>query len=309
MKYQRQTDISDQHYSDFLSPKWWPTWIAIILILILGHMPNFIRVSLGCFFGILLFLFAGRRRKIAKTNIWLTHTQWSRFRRYKLLFSAFISSGLAVTETARAWSSLPPEQYRVKISGQENIERAKQEGHGIIMLGGHFTPADIVGSMLAQDVGFHQVQRKHDNPLFNLFITRARSRYALSSIARLDLKQMVRTLREPGNVMWYAPDQDFGYKGTVFTSFLGVQTATVTATSKLARMANAKVIPIDYQRVGLSHYKAELHPPLPIPGESPEADAAIISDWIASRVQEHPHDYLWLHRRFKTRPAGEASIY
>lgn len=309
MKYQRQTDISNQAYSDFIGPKWWPTWAAISLILVLGRLPGFLRVALGYVFGVLFFIFAKRRKRVAKVNIWLTHKEESTKYRYKLLYSAFISAGLAVTETARAWSSRTPDLKNIEIAGQENIEKARKEGHGVIMLGGHFAPVDIVGSMLSKKVGFHQVQRKHDNPLFNLFITRARNRYSLTSIARLDLKQMVRTLREPGNVMWYAPDQDFGHKGTVFTSFLGVQTATVTATSKLAKMANAKVIPIDYQRVGLSRYKAIIHPALPIPGESPEADAEIISDWIAARVREHPDDYLWLHRRFKTRPEGEPSVY
>lgn len=308
MAYQRNSDISTESYRDYLSPKWWPTWLGIGVILFIGYLPVAMQIVLGALLG-LLSLIQGKRRRIAARNIELTHPHLSSWQRRKMLLHSFISMGRAITETARAWTPRRPDPSKLRVNGLEYVQQAHKDGYGVILMGAHFCLIDICGTLLHQLVGYSVVQRKNNNPLLNLFITKARLRYSDQLIARMDIKGMLKSLKAPESVMWYAPDQDYGGKGSVFVPFCGIPTATITATSKLAKSGNAKVIPIDYERDGYNRYKVTIFPPLDIPGESLEKDAEQINQWIESRIKVHPQDYLWVHRRFKTRPEGNPSLY
>lgn len=121
---------------------------------------------------------------------------------------------------------------------------------------------------------------------------------------------MLKVLRA-GRAIWYAPDQDYGRKQSIFVPLFGIPAATVTATSKFARLGKAKVVPFTQQRLADgSGYRLVVHPPLEdFPGVSEEADCLRINRWIEQAVRECPAQYLWAHRRFKTRPEGEPKLY
>ena len=150
--------------------------------------------------------------------------------------------------------------------------------------------------------------KKH--PLFDYVQRRGREQRLLGVIGRDDVRGMLKLLRA-GGVVWYAPDQDYGAQRSVFVPLFGVPAATVTATSKFARMGRAQVIPFTQQRLPDGQgYRLVIHPPLAdFPTDSEEADCLRVNQWIEQAISQCPEQYLWAHRRFKTRPEGEPKLY
>src|SRR5690606_29408426 len=131
-----------------------------------------------------------------------------------------------------------------------------------------------------------------------------------TAIERDDIRAMLKVLRA-GRAIWYAPDQDYGRKQSIFVPLFGVSAATVTATTKFARLGKARVVPFVQERLADgAGYRLQILPPWEdFPGESEEADCLRINRWIEQAVSQRPAQYLWAHRRFKTRPEGEPSLY
>ncbi|MGN6964667.1 LpxL/LpxP family acyltransferase, partial [Neisseria sp. P0016.S002] len=106
------------------------------------------------------------------------------------------------------------------------------------------------------------------------------------------------------------PDQDFGRNDSIFVNFFGIQTATITGLSRIAGMTKAKIIPAIPTRETDNTVTLRFHPAWDnFPTENVEADTQRMNDFIEERVREHPEQYFWLHKRFKTRPEGESSFY
>jgi Lauroyl/myristoyl acyltransferase len=154
--------------------------------------------------------------------------------------------------------------------------------------------------------------REHGNPLFDFIQRSGRERHNLDSLAveRDDVRGMLKLLRS-GRAIWYAPDQDYGAKQSIFVPLFGIPAATVTATTKFARLGKAQVIPFTQKRLeDGSGYRLVIHPPLETsPVTSEEADCLRINQWVEGVLRECPEQYLWAHRRFKSRPEGAPRLY
>ena len=128
-------------------------------------------------------------------------------------------------------------------------------------------------------------------------------------IDRRDIRQLVRLLKQ-GEVIWYAPDQDYGRKHAVYAPFFDHPAATITATTRLVRMSGAAVVPCAHYRLPDGRYEVEFGPALdPFPLGDEEQDAALINRVIEQYVRKAPEQYLWVHRRFKHQPEGKPSPY
>ncbi len=199
------------------------------------------------------------------------------------------------------------------MEGLEHLQAAQQAGQGVVLLGMHFTNLDLGGKLLCQSHPVGGLYRPHNNPVYDYMQLKGREHLAEpgSIISRDDMRQMVRRLRQ-GGVVWYAPDQDYGPRRPhVFVPFFGVPTATITATSQLMRMGRAQLIPFTHhRRADGSGYDVKVYPPLTdLPSGDETADAERINQFIEERVRACPEQYMWVHRRFKTRPEGEPSLY
>ena len=293
------------------SIRYWPTWSGIALLWCLSHLPYTWQHAIGRRIGMLFHRLAGRRRSIAAVNLSLCFPELSTSEREKILTEQFVSMGIGVMETAMSWWS--PDRrlgQLAHLDGLQHLQAALSRGKGVILLSAHFTTLEIGGRLLALQSPFHVMYREHKNAAFDRVMKSARIKHFGKAIARGDLRGVLRSLRD--NVpVWYAPDQDYGREQSVFVPFFGIPAASITATSRLARISGAAVVPFFQTRLPDARgYQLTLYPPLDnFPGESVAADIRRINKIIEARIREQPGQYLWVHRRFKTRPEGEADVY
>ncbi|HEB91973.1 MAG TPA: LpxL/LpxP family Kdo(2)-lipid IV(A) lauroyl/palmitoleoyl acyltransferase [Gammaproteobacteria bacterium] len=297
--------------SRFLAPRYWGTWTGLGLLRLLTLLPYRWQVRIGASLGGLLYRLAKRRRHIAETNIARCFPELDATAQRTLVKQTFRTAGIAIPETALAWwgkdADLAP---RVEIEGMEYLQKALKQDKGVLLLGAHFTSIEISGRLMSLFHPCYAMYRRHDNPLFEAIIKQSRETHLEGLIERRDMRKMIRTLRAK-KVVWYAPDQDFGRRSSVFASFFGIQTASLVMTSKLAKVSGAPVLPFFSQHTeGNKGYRLIIRPPLEdFPSGDDVADATRINTIIEEQVRKAPEQYLWLHRRFKTRPAGEAPFY
>ncbi len=297
----------------FLHPRFWLLWLGLGLLWLVVQLPYRVQLALGRGLGALMYRTAGARPAIAARNLELCFPQMSAAERERLLRENFASTGIAFFEMAMSWWWPKSRLARLAhIEGLEHLQQAQQEGQGVILMALHFTTLEIGAALLGQHHTIDGMYREHKNPLFDYVQRRGRERHNpdATAIEREDIRAMLKVLRA-GRAIWYAPDQDYGRKQSIFVPLFGVSAATVTATTKFARLGKARVVPFTQERlVDGSGYRLVIHPPLSdFPGESEEADCLRINQWIERAVSQHPEQYLWAHRRFKTRPEGEPRLY
>ncbi|RCV91758.1 LpxL/LpxP family Kdo(2)-lipid IV(A) lauroyl/palmitoleoyl acyltransferase [Billgrantia montanilacus] len=297
--------------SSFAHPRFWPAWLAIGCMRIGAWLPWRFKLAIGRGLGLLAWWAVPRRRHIVDTNLRLCFPELSDTQRDKLALDTFKANGIGVLETATGWCRDPRHlRHRVTFKGREHRARLEAEGRGALILGIHFSTLDLGAALHSLFFRADAVYRPHNNPLFDRFMGQARKEYFDATLDRRDLRGVVRRIKA-GHAVWYSPDQDFGSKASVFAPFFGIDAATVKLTAKIARMTDAPVIPLIFHRnPDNATYTLEYLPPLEdFPSGDEVADATRVNAVIEAAIRRHPEQYLWLHRRFKTRPEGEPTLY
>jgi len=295
-----------------VKPQYWPTAAGFFLLWLLSQTPLRFQFLLGKGIGWLLYHFSKRRRHIAQVNIDLCFPKLSKPEKESILKRTFESVGYSTIETPLSWwasdKRLAPLAH---LHGREHIDNARKTGRGILLLGAHFTCLEIGGRLLTMHIPTINMYKKHRNALFEAVMRKNRLIHLDGLIEHRNVREYIRALKR-GKICWYAPDQDFRNKGSsVFASFMGVQAATLTAAARIAKMSNAIVIPFfPKRRLDGKGYDLDILPPLEnFPTGDDERDAALVNEIIAEQVALAPDQYLWLHRRFKSRPEGEQTVY
>lgn len=297
----------------FFHPRFWGLWLGLGLLWLIVQLPYRALLGLGRALGAIMYRVAGPRRRIAARNLELCFPELSSAQRERLLKENFASTGIAFFEMAMSWWWPKARLARLAhIEGLEHLRDAQRDGQGAILMAVHFTTLEIGAALLGQAHTIDGMYREHGNALFDYVQRRGRERHNLDALAveRDDVRGMLKLLRN-GRAIWYAPDQDYGTKQSVFVPLFGIPAATVTATTKFARLGRARVIPFTQRRLeDGSGYRLVVHPPLEgFPGESEEADCLRINQWVEGVLRECPEQYLWAHRRFKSRPEGAPRLY
>ncbi|MGB5443531.1 MAG: LpxL/LpxP family Kdo(2)-lipid IV(A) lauroyl/palmitoleoyl acyltransferase [Gammaproteobacteria bacterium] len=293
------------------SIRYWPTWIGLGLLWCLSRLPYAWQTAIGRVLGNMFRRLAASRRQIAQVNFSLCFPELTDQQRRKLLADHFASLGIGIMETAMSWWATKKQlQKLVSIDGLQHLHDALQGGKGVILLSAHFTTLEIGGRLLALHAPFHVMYREHKNPVIERVMRNARTRNFDKAIQRKDLRTLLHSLKQNLPV-WYAPDQDYGSKHSIFAPFFGVQAASITATSRIARMSGAAIVPFFQTRLPDNKgYRLTLYPALQdFPGENVEQDTRRINELVEAAIREQPEQYLWVHRRFKTRPPGEDKLY
>lgn len=300
-----------QKPGNILHPRHWGVRLGIAILWLLVRLPHGAQLRLGRLLGRILYRLAAKRRRIAATNIRLCFPGLSAAEQGRLVRSAFESYGMSIFETGCAWlRGVDHLHDRAEVTGVEHIQAAQEEGRGVLIIGAHFSTIDIAGALVASYLTMDVIYRRSRNAVFDRLIRRGRGRYFGAVLDKEDMRGIIRGLRE-GHAIWYAADQNYASRHSVFAPFFGVQAATIRSTSRLVRMTGAAAVFCSHFRLeGGKRYRVDFSPVLEnFPAADETVDARRVNQLIETALADHPEQYLWLHRRFKTRPEGEPAIY
>ena len=278
-------------------------WLAHFLPLpILGRIGNAV--------GSLMYYAIPKRRKIALINLRLCMPELSEAQRVALAHQHFRAYSRSILERSLIWW-LPIPRMHDLIEVDPEVPEALMKSGPTILFCPHFVCLDV-GGVAARVMPLSTMYAKQKNQAFDDMMRYGRERYGPVRLFTREqgIKPILRALRE-GVPYYMLPDMDFGPKDAEFVPFFGVEAATLTAMGRIAAATDAKVIPLvvtflpDYKG-----YKVKFYPPLEdFPGTDMVAAARRMNAFIEDRVRETPAEYLWTHKRFKTRPPGEPSLY
>jgi Kdo2-lipid IVA lauroyltransferase/acyltransferase len=292
-------------------PRVWGAWMLIACGWLLARLPLRILVALGQAIGNLAFVVARSRRHITRVNLALCFPELDASAQQRLARDVFRHAGVSLCEQLVAWlNPRKPVARRFTVVGADHLRAAAAEGRGVLLVGAHFSCMDFASQALTQAVDIDVIYRANRNPAWEWLQVHGRQHYFDGVIERDDTRQVLRRL-QAGRAIWYAADQDYGRKHSVFAPFFGIPAATITAGARLARFNDSPVLFIRQHR-NLADLTWEVEIGAPIdgyPSGDDVADATRLNAIIEAAIRRDPAQYLWLHRRFKTRPAGEARPY
>jgi KDO2-lipid IV(A) lauroyltransferase len=268
------------------------------------------QLSIGSGLGALVGRLLGKRRRIGARNLELCLPELSPAERSRLLDRHLRALGMGLPETAMSWWATNQRLIDMaEVRGVEHLQQAQMRGRGVILVTGHFTTMELAAHILFQHAEFDAMYRPMKNRLMDAVVERARKTRGNAVFSRDDVRAMLHALKH-GHAVWFGPDQDYGRRHSVFAKFFGVTAATITSTARFADLSGAAVVPFFPQRLPDGRYLVEVFPALKdFPTGEPLTDAQRINDLIEAHVRKVPEQYLWLHRRFKTRPEGEPGLY
>lgn len=297
----------------FIHPKYWLAWLGIFTLFIISLLPYSAILTLGRILGRLAIPFAKKRYHTARRNLELCFPDLTPEQVEKKVKANFENTGIGLLEVGMTWF-WPEWRVRglVNIRGAEHLQQAIRQDKGVIFLGAHFLCLEMFGRVAGLHHPSYAVYRKNSNEVLDYWFYRGRMLNHKAMLDRKDFKGMLRALKK-GEALWYAPDHDYGkHKSNVFAPFFNMKDAnTVAGTSTLARVQNTTVIPVFLKRLpGTKGYELVFYEPLSdFPGDDVIADTTRINQQIERMISECDEQYMWLHRRFKTRPHGEPSVY
>lgn len=298
-------------YAEYISPRYWPMWLMLGIMWLVVKLPFSWQLAMGKFIGWLLYKLARKRRHIAKTNIALCFPGESQPWRDELTKSTFKSYGMALIETANAWwANMSHFSNRYELIGAEHLHKALEQNKGVLVLGVHLVTIDFAGGLLGLNESIDVIYRRHKNPLFNAAMKRNREKHFARAVDRKDVRGILRRLKQ-NRPIWYAADQDYGRKHSVFAPLFGIPAASITALNRLAKWYGTPVLMVThYRHADGKRYTVEFSDVLNnFPSDDDVKDATRVNQLVEQAIMRAPEQYLWLHRRFKTRPEGELRPY
>jgi Kdo2-lipid IVA lauroyltransferase/acyltransferase len=283
-----------------LHPRYWPTWFGLGTLRLLAPWPFPVLRALGNLIGRLIYTLPTSFKRVARRNIELCLPELSADERQRVLRLHFRSLGISLMETVVTWWSADARIRRLtRVVGWEHLEHALAQGRGVILLSAHFTTLEIGAGGVCSRTPTNVMYRPTSNLVLESFLAQNRSIKAKRAIPRDDVRTLITALKN-NEIVWYAPDQSYRKKGAQMVPFFGIPAATNTATSRLARMTGAAVLPYFPERLSDGSYCMHIQPALQgFPSDDPAADARRFNELIEAHVRRVPEQYLWIHKRFK----------
>ena len=297
--------------SSYRAPSTWPVWLGMGLLRLACLLPNGPAFAIGRTLGRIVHSLGGSRRAIVRRNIELCFPELSAAERDALAYEHFKALGMSVIEMGLGrWASIERLERITELVGLEHLQKALDTGRGVIMLSAHFTTLEISGRVLAANTApFDGVYRKNRSEFITELQRTGREQSVDQTIEKRDIKRMVRALRD-GRAVWYAPDQSYNRKGSAVIEFFGVPCMHTTATSTLARLGNAIVVPFFPERKADGRYVFTLLPPFDdFPSDDLVADTNRYVEVLERHIRRVPEQYFWIHRKFKDLPDGYPDYY
>ena len=297
--------------SSYVAPAYWLTWLGLGLLRVICWLPHKLALGIGRYIGKAGYYVAGNRRAIVKRNLELCFPNLSIEERDTLVGRHFDALGMSLIEMGLGrWASDQHLTELMDIVDIEHLQRALDDGNGVILVSAHFTTLELSGRVLKLHAPpFDAVYRKNRSPFITEILLTGRERSVENTIEKRDIKGMVRSLRN-GRIVWYAPDQSYNRKGAEVVPFFGVPSMHTTATSTLARLGKASVVPFFPERKPDGRYLLRILPAL---ADFPCGDAVKDTQQYVRVLEEHvrrcPEQYFWIHRKFKGLPDTYPDYY
>jgi KDO2-lipid IV(A) lauroyltransferase len=271
-------------------------------------LPLALVAAVGNAVGAALFWLIAERRRVVRINLQKCFPHMPPERREKLARAHFRAFGRSFIERGVLWWSRRARLERaIRIEG---IEHLKAAGARVIVFAPHFVGLDAALLRLSLEFRVCGMYAKQKDPLFDRLLERGRARFGGQGFSRQEgLRASLRPMKS-GALYCYLPDLDFGRKHSIFAPFFGVQAATIDALPQIARLLRAAIVPCVARMLPGGGYVAQIYPAWSgFPSGDDAADVRRMLAFIEERVLETPEQYYWLHKRFKTRPEGEAAFY
>lgn len=285
----------------------------LAVVWLLQWLPLPLLAALGRALGALLWRAAGSRRRVALRNLALCMPDLPQAERQRIAREHFAWLGRSLLERGLLWYA-PVSRLRRLIHVEGDVGFAERSGQPVMWLVPHFLALDIAGvaTQLFQSRLVGSIYQAQSNPVLDAAMRRGRLRFGQGEVfSRHETAlPLVRAIKR-GYVFFNLPDMDFGPRDAAFVPFFGIPAATLLAPSRMARSLRMTVQPVIAEMLpgGQGWRVRFLEPWTDWPSDDPEADARRMNAWIESEVLRNPSQYLWVHKRFKTRPAGEPSPY
>jgi KDO2-lipid IV(A) lauroyltransferase len=294
----------------YLSPRYWLIWFGFSILWMITRLPLSVILKVGDGFGLLLYKLGGSRVKTGQRNLELCFPEKSPAERETILRQCFQHCGHGLFLSGIVWWSRIERIKRLcRAEGLEPIVDAIANGEKVLLVVPHSTCLEMSSVAITDHFKFNVLFRVHDNPMWEYVAGKGRGRFNVRLFPRKEVKSFLHSLETEGTAA-LAPDQDLGAKRSVFVPFFGVQTATVPSASDFANLTGAKVAFVDYFMDENNMFVARSEGILDnFPTDDKVADTARLSSILEASIRKHPEQYLWLHRRFKTRPVGETKLY
>ncbi len=292
----------------FLAPKFWGTWALLALMRASTFLPFRCSIFLGKYLGRGLVQIMSKRKLITTNNLKLCFPEHSDLEIQKLAQQSYENAGISIFETALAWwASDKRIQKFVSIEGQENLNKALQNKESVLLLSGHFSSLEMGARILSIICDYQAMYKPAKNLLYNYFMYHGRKRH-FAIVKHKDTKTFIKNLKN-GLPSWYAPDQNLKFEDHVFVDFFKVPTLSITATSRIAKITKAKVMPYYPIRQGAKYniiFKESL---VSFPSDNIEQDITTVNQTIEAGIRIAPSQYLWGHKRFDELPNGTRREY
>lgn len=295
----------------FLLPKYWLTWISIAILYSISWLPYRIQKVIGKGLGRLLKVVAKKRYQVAKRNLELCFPDKTHQEREQMLKANLDNAGLAILEASMGWWWPTWRVSRkVEFEGYEHIEAIKAKGKGVLAYGIHNMNLEFASRILGIKAPSVVFYRKHNNPLMEYMQYHGRNRANKYMINKRNVRGLIHALND-GELCIYLPDQDYGRSRSEFTPFFAVKdVATTTGSLIFAKQANCETIFLVSVRTDTGYKMIALPGLENFPSGDDNYDVKRMNQMIEKMVMIAPEQYLWMHKRFKTRPnADDPSLY
>ncbi len=286
--------------------------LVFALMWLIHFLPLGAQAAIGNALGSALYWLIAERRRVTRINLAKCFPRMDPAARERLARAHFRAFTRSVVERGLLWWAPRARIERlIRLEGLEHL-RALGDTPAILFVP-HFVGLDAGGTRLAIDVNVVAMFARQKDPRFARLLARGRTRFGNQRLVSRQegVRAAIQAMRREKRPLFYLPDLDHGPRNAVFVPFFGVPAATVPGLSRIAKLAGAKVLPyVTRVLPGGGGYVARIEAPWEdFPTDDVEADTRRMNAYIEKVALEIPEQYLWMHKRFKTRPPGEARLY
>jgi KDO2-lipid IV(A) lauroyltransferase len=289
--------------------------VLAALLWLIHFLPFRAVAAIGSAAGAILFWMIGERRRVTRVNLEKCFPDMPLAQRERLARAHFRAVGRSVVDHALLWWASRERIGRlVRVEGLEHLRATmgKPGGSPVILFVPHFVGLDAGATRLICEASLAGMYARQKDPVFDRLLQHGRTRFGDQRIfsRQEGIRPMLASVRE-GRPLYYLPDQDYGPRDAIFVPFFGVPAATIPGLPRIARITRAKVLPCVTRMLPRgAGYVLTIEPPWEnFPTDDLVADTRRMNDYIEQRIAAMPEQYNWMHKRFKTRPPGEARFY